>query len=221
MDPSGLIDSLHRQPVLAVLRPQSAQQAHRQLEQLLAVGLVHVELAVEQQLQRLPAWTAMARELCEAFPCLRLGAASVRRAEGLAAAAAAGLHYAVSPILDPRLLELAHGAGLTLVPGVFSPTEVDAAVRYGCGAVKLYPASALGCGYWPSLQGPLGPLPFCIAAGGLRCGDVLPWLTAGVDAVALGNGLFEVGGQEPRLDAALAPVLAQLPHGAKDGVLST
>ena len=139
MDPSGLIDSLHRQPVLAVLRPQSAQQAHRQLEQLLAVGLVHVELAVEQQHHRLPAWTAMARRLCEAFPGLRLGAASVRRAEGLAAAVAAGLHYVVSPILDPRLLEQAQGAGLTLVPGVFSPTEVDAAVRYGCGAVKLYP----------------------------------------------------------------------------------
>jgi 2-dehydro-3-deoxyphosphogluconate aldolase/(4S)-4-hydroxy-2-oxoglutarate aldolase len=204
-----------------VLRPQSAQQAHRQLEQLLAVGLVHVELAVEQQPHRLPAWTAMARELSEAFPDLRLGAASVRRAEGLAAAAAAGLHYVVSPILDPRLLELAHGAGLTLVPGVFSPTEVDAAVRYGCAAVKLYPASALGRGYWPSLQGPLGPLPFCIAAGGLRCGDVLPWLAAGVDAVALGNGLFVVQDQQSFLDASLAPVLEQLHEGAKVDVLST
>ncbi len=204
-----------------MLRPQSAQQAHRQLEQLLAVGLVHVELAVEQQPHRLPAWTAMARELCEAFPDLRLGAASVRRAEGLAAAAAAGLHYVVSPILDPRLLELAHGAGLTLVPGVFSPTEVDAAVRYGCAAVKLYPASALGRGYWPSLQGPLGPLPFCIAAGGLRCGDVLPWLAAGVDAVALGNGLFVVQDQQSFLDPSLAPVLEQLHEGAKVDVLST
>ncbi|WP_255136198.1 bifunctional 4-hydroxy-2-oxoglutarate aldolase/2-dehydro-3-deoxy-phosphogluconate aldolase [Synechococcus sp. JJ3a-Johnson] len=221
MDPSGLIDSLHRQPVLAVLRPQSAQQAHRELEQLLAVGLVHVELAVGQQHHRLPAWTAMARRLCEAFPGLRLGAASVRRAEGLAAAVAAGLHYVVSPILDPRLLEQAQGAGLTLVPGVFSPTEVDAAVRYGCGAVKLYPASALGCGYWPSLQGPLGPLPFCIAAGGLRCGDVLPWLEAGVDAVALGHGLFDVRGQQPLLDAGLAPLLAQLPQGDNGAVLST
>jgi 2-dehydro-3-deoxyphosphogluconate aldolase/(4S)-4-hydroxy-2-oxoglutarate aldolase len=221
VDPSGLIDSLHRQPVLAVLRPQSVQQAHRQLEQLLAVGLVHVELAVEQQPHRLPAWTAMARELGEAFPGLRLGAASVRRAEGLAAAVAAGLHYVVSPILDPRLLELAHGAGLTLVPGVFSPTEVDAAVRYGCRAVKLYPASALGSGYWPSLQGPLGPLPFCIAAGGLRCRDVLPWLAAGVDAVALGNGLFVVQDQQSFLDPSLAPVLEQLHEGAKVDVLST
>jgi 2-dehydro-3-deoxyphosphogluconate aldolase/(4S)-4-hydroxy-2-oxoglutarate aldolase len=98
---------------------------------------------------------------------------------------------------------------------------VDAAVRYGCGAVKLYPASALGCGYWPSLQGPLGPLPFCIAAGGLRCGDVLPWLEAGVDAVALGHGLFDVRGQQPLLDAGLAPLLAQLPQGDNGAVLST
>ena len=185
-DPCGLVDSLLAQPLLAVLRPASIGVAHRQLESLQAVGFVHVELAVEAS----RAWSQGCLSLAAAFPALRLGAASVRAADQLEAVAEAGLAYAVSPIFDTELLQRARQFGLTLVPGVQSPTEVHQAQRLGCSIVKLFPARPLGPGYWASLAGPLGPLPFCIAAGGLACADVLPWLEQGVDAVALGGLLF-------------------------------
>ena len=193
-DPAGLLTSLRRQPVLAVLRPSTIAQARCQLDQLLAAGLLHVELAVRAD----EAWVAMAAELQRTYPTMRLGAASVCTVDALMAVADAGLAYAVSPILDPELLQRAHAAGITLVPGVFTPTEVALAVRCGAAAVKLFPAAALGPGYWRSLAGPLSPLPFCIAAGGLGVPDVAAWLRAGVDAVALGGQLFDPG------DAALA-----------------
>ena len=136
------------------------------------------------------AWSQDASSLASEFPALRLGAASVTCLDHLEAVAAAGLAYAVSPILDPELLNRARQLGLTLVPGVQSPTEVHQAQKWGCGIVKLFPARPLGPSYWGSLAGPLGPLPFCIAAGGLACADVLPWLEQGVDAVALGGRLF-------------------------------
>jgi 2-dehydro-3-deoxyphosphogluconate aldolase/(4S)-4-hydroxy-2-oxoglutarate aldolase len=196
-----------------VLRPSSVHQARCQLEQVLAAGLVHVELAVSPT----PAWVAMVHELIAAFPALRLGAASVCSSEQLVAVEAAGLAYAVSPILDPLLLLQAQALGLTLVPGVFTPTEIAMAVRAGAPAVKLFPAAALGSAYWRSLAGPLGPLPFCIAAGGLNAADVPAWLAAGVDAVALGNSLFvdapaagADGGSTPLLKPDLAPLLARL-----------
>jgi 2-dehydro-3-deoxyphosphogluconate aldolase/(4S)-4-hydroxy-2-oxoglutarate aldolase len=113
----------------------------------------------------------------------------------LEAVAEGGLAYAVSPIFDPELLQRARQLDLTLVPGVQSPTEVHQAQRLGCTIVKLFPARPLGPVYWPSLAGPLGPLPFCIAAGGLACADVLPWLEQGVNAVALGGRLFGPPGQ--------------------------
>jgi len=164
-------------------------QARLQLEQLHQAGLCHAELAVEAS----TGWVAMARELVASFPSLRLGAASVRSAAGLEAALAAGLTYAVSPILDPGLLAQARVAGITLVPGVFSPSEIVLAVQHGAVAVKLFPATALGPGYWRSLAAPLAPLPFCIAAGGISVADVPVWLAAGVDAVALGSSLFVDG----------------------------
>ena len=87
------------------------------------------------------------------------------------------------------MLQRAAQLGLTLVPGVFSPSEVCQAIALGCPMVKLFPAVSLGPAYWRRLAGPLGPLPFCIAAGGLGPVDLPTWLSAGVDAVALGGEL--------------------------------
>ncbi len=196
-DSSALLSGLRRLPLLAVLRPDSLEQARLQLTQLHQAGLSHVELAV----QLTPEWRQMAAGLVREFPGLQLGAASVRCSAGLAAACEAGLGYAVSPILDPELLEQAAAASITLVPGVFSPTEIAAAVRWGAPAVKLYPAAALGANYWRSLAGPLHPLPFCIAAGGLAVADAEPWLAAGVNALALGSTLFAGDALDPALSS--------------------
>ncbi len=193
--------------MLAVLRPGDGQQARRQLQALQAVGLRHVELAATAS----DAWVELVRALVREYPALALGAASVRQLAQLEAAMAAGLGYAVSPILDRALLERAAAAAFTLVPGVFSPSELQQAIAWGAPLVKLYPAHCLGPAYWASLRAPMGPLPFAIAAGGLGIDDVQPWLAAGVDAVALGSRLFADGAGEPALDPGLAPLLARLP----------
>lgn len=193
-----------------MLRPQDQGEALPQLEALQAAGLRHVELAVKPS----EAWVAMMRQLIRAFPQLHLGAASVRRLADLEAAVAAGLDYAVSPIGDRELLRRATTLGITLVPGVFTPTELAQAIGWGARLVKLFPARAVGPGYWHSLSGPLGPLPFCIAAGGLGVDDVVPWLRAGVDAVALGSALFANHQPAPALQPGLASLIVNLQrHG--------
>lgn len=192
--------------MLAVLRVVSLDEAEHQLTLLQAAGLRHVELAVTPS----EPWVRMVRELRSRFPQVCLGAASVCTAADLEAALAAGLSFAVSPILDQKLLRTAASSGISLVPGVFSPTEVAQACGWGAELVKLFPASAVGPHYWRSLAGPLAPLPFCIAAGGLGAGDVHRWLQAGVDAVALGTSLFETASSPPSLTPALATALAGL-----------
>jgi 2-dehydro-3-deoxyphosphogluconate aldolase / (4S)-4-hydroxy-2-oxoglutarate aldolase len=189
-----------------VLRPRDLPQARCQLDALQAAGLVHSELEVQAS----PAWVSMVLQLVAAYPGLRLGAASVLSLAELDAAMAAGLRYAVSPILSQELLARAGAADYPLVPGVFTPTEVHQARLWGAALVKLFPAHAVGPGYWPGLRGPLGPLPCCIAAGGLGVDDVEPWLRAGVDAVALGSRLFDNSAGEPVLDPRLPTLLGRL-----------
>ncbi len=181
-----MIASLHRQPLLVVLRPPEPLAAVPLLEHLRREGVIHVEIAW----QPLSGWVEQMAELIHRFPDLDLGAASVCEPQGVEASAAAGCRYAVSPVLDPALLAAAAQHDLLLVPGVMTPSEVQLARRLGCAIVKLFPAVSVGIDHWRRLREPLGaPLPFCIAAGGLRPADVLPWLAAGVDAVALGSSL--------------------------------
>ncbi len=184
-----LIQSLRSQPILIVLRPGEPLQAALTLERLQALGLRHVEIAW----QPTSGWTEQMAELIRRYPALELGAASVCQPQGVAEAAAAGCRYAVSPVLDPELLQQATRRDLVLVPGVLTASEVHRARQLGCAIVKLFPAVSVGIAYWRRLREPLGdPLPFCLAAGGLQRHDVLPWLEAGMDAVALGSGLGEL-----------------------------
>ena len=203
-DPAGLRSSLRAQPLLAVLRPSSLERGLRQVEPLAAVGWQHLELA----------WTVpfageLALALQHRHPRLRLGAASVTNASQLDAVARLGLTYVFLPILDEDLLRRGRRSGLTVVPGVFSPTEVHQARRLGCRMVKLFPAASLGPSHWQRLHGPLGGLPFVVAAGGLAMDDVIPWRRQGIDAVALGQRLFDEL-EVCRPDVAEARLLALL-----------
>ena len=206
MDPAAnLATSLARQPLLAVLRPRDPQRAVAEVKLLQSVGWRHVELA----------WTApwlagLIPSLREHCPQVHLGAASVTTAQQLNQVAAAGLTYAFMPIWQPELLLQARELGTTLVPGVFTPTEVHQARCHGCTMVKLFPATTLGMHYWSQLRAPLGPLPTCIAAGGLGPETALQWLQNGaVDAVALGQKLFgNLALDDPALVQRLRTLLA-------------
>ncbi|KEF41404.1 MAG: 2-dehydro-3-deoxyphosphogluconate aldolase [Cyanobium sp. CACIAM 14] len=182
---------MRHQPLLVVLRSSEPSRLFPQLGQLQDLGVRHVEIAWAPGRH----WSEQCRRLVDAFPALQLGAASICAPAALEAVLAAGFSYGVSPILDGALLERAAAAAFPLVPGVMTPSEVNTARSLGCSVVKLFPAITLGIGYWRRLADPLGgALPFCIAAGGLRPQDVIPWLAAGVDAVALGSSLLAGAG---------------------------
>lgn len=200
---NGLIASLRRQPLLLVFRPEAPLQLAPLLEQLQASGLLHVEIAYSQTAE----WGGQCRDLIQSFPSLRLGASSIVSRGALDAVVEAGFAYGVSPIFERQLQEAATAASFLLVPGVMTPSEVQAAAQWGPGIVKLFPASTLGPSYWSRLRDPLGGrLPFCIAAGGIALHEVSHWLAAGVDAVAVGSrwlGVAEGIAKEKSMDLTL------------------
>lgn len=110
----------------------------------------------------------------------------------------------MSPCLDPALLEVARRLDLVLVPGVMTPTEIQRAVDWDCALVKVFPAISLGIEYHRLLAAPMAPLPFMIAAGGLRADGVKAWLAAGYDAIALGRSAIVAERLDPALDDWLA-----------------
>jgi len=198
-----LIRSLTDQPLLVVLRPEQSDyqitfentRLCRQLDQLVEAGVLHVELAWSPH----PFWSLLVEAIRQRHPQLRLGAASVSSLPALQQVADLGLGYAMSPLLDPELQFKARNLCCVLVPGVMTPSEIRSAQALGCRAVKLFPASVLGVDYRRQIYAPMGDLPFMVAAGGLRCTDLVPWLAAGFDAVALGRTVFVDDALDPEM----------------------
>ena len=132
---------------------------------------------------------------------LSLGAASITQLSALQQVTELGFSYAMSPLLDRELQQRAKQLDFLLVPGVMTPSEIRHACDLGCHLVKLFPASVLGHSFYRQIAAPMGNLPFMIAAGGLRAGDLYSWLEAGYDAIALGRTVFENDGFDPSLAA--------------------
>ncbi|HGY5537089.1 MAG: bifunctional 4-hydroxy-2-oxoglutarate aldolase/2-dehydro-3-deoxy-phosphogluconate aldolase [Prochlorococcus sp.] len=199
--------SLRVQPFVVVLRPEDddlelsspRSTLFAMLEQLHVAGVRHVELAWSAH----PGWMSLIRLVQDCFADFCLGAASISSPEALQSVAELGLAYAMTPFWDPVLDEKARQMQQVLVPGLFSPTEIQQACRCGSRLVKLFPASVLGIDYWSQLAGPMNDLPFVIAAGGLTVSDLNPWLDAGYDAIALGRGLVRQGKLDPALQVYL------------------
>ena len=199
----ALIASLSAQPILVVVRPDPADlngadgpgSLLDHLCCLETVGLRHVEIGWGPDGQ----WRGFVQRVRQKCPALQLGAASVLNAEALADLEACGLPFAMSPCFDPALIERARQRGILLVPGVFSPSEIQQASAMDCGLVKLFPAATVGVYYLQRLRAPLGPLPKVIAAGGLAVADLDAWLEAGHAAVALGRRVIDVQGPDPAL----------------------
>jgi 2-dehydro-3-deoxyphosphogluconate aldolase/(4S)-4-hydroxy-2-oxoglutarate aldolase len=116
-----------------------------------------------------------------------LGAGTVRTADDATAAIAAGATFAVSPALTASVAACVD-AGLPILAGALTPTEVESAVAAGAEAVKLFPASFGGPGYLSALRQPFPTVPF-VPVGGVGVAEAEAYLAAGAIAVGVGSPL--------------------------------
>lgn len=196
-----VVDALRDARVLAILRrPDIAEVAVPLFERLHADGVRAVECTLDQP----GALGAIETLLAIAPPGVVVGAGTVTSVDEVDRLADLGAGFAVTPHLDPALLERASALGFPLIPGVMTPTEIAIALGLGAPAVKLFPAGPLGIPYLSALYGPFGDLAV-IPTGGISVPEVPAWLSAGAVAVGLGSALTGPDG----VPAALRGVLGE------------
>ncbi len=191
----ALIASLQLQPLVVLLRPQKDDLNFHSdtsplkdlIERLQAQGVKHIEVAWSSH----PSWTSLMQDLREHFPMISLGAASITSSIALEAVKEIDLDYAMSPFWNIELQKEAQIMQQMLIPGVFSPTEINEACSFGCRLIKIFPASILGRDYIHRIKASIDSLPFVIAAGGLTVKDLHPWLKEGYNAVVIGRELLK------------------------------
>ena len=171
--------------LIVVIRGERADQYAPVLETLAGAGIRSVELTLSTPgtLDDLPS-------LLESFgERLDIGVGTVTAPEDLRIAAERGAHYIVTPITRADLLEAATDAGIPIVPGGLTPSELHAGWAAGAAAVKVFPASVVGPGYVKDLRGPF-PGIRVIPSGGVDLEAARAWLQAGAEAVSVGGPLL-------------------------------
>jgi Entner-Doudoroff aldolase len=128
--------------------------------------------------------------------CL-VGAGTVRTVAQLRSAIEARAAFGVSPVFDPKIVAAALEAGLPFVPGVYTPTEADAAWRAGATFVKVFPGSSLGPSHVRELRGPMPDIEM-IVTGGVNATNATEFLEAGAVAVGIGSALVRASARERR-----------------------
>jgi len=105
-----------------------------------------------------------------------VGAGTVLTADDVDRVADAGARFVVTPGFDPEVVARAVTLGLDVLPGTATATDVQAALRAGLSAVKLFPADRLGgLGMIAALAGPFPNVAF-VPSGGVSPDNLADYL---------------------------------------------
>ncbi len=132
----------------------------------LARALVEGGVRVLEVTLRTPAALACIEAMARAVPEAIVGAGTVRTAADARAARDAGCAFAVSPGYTAAVAQACREAGLPLLPGVATASEVMAASADGHSFLKFFPAVAAGgIAMLKALAGPFPDVAFCPTGG--------------------------------------------------------
>ncbi|MBM4147777.1 MAG: bifunctional 4-hydroxy-2-oxoglutarate aldolase/2-dehydro-3-deoxy-phosphogluconate aldolase [Lentisphaerae bacterium] len=146
------MDRIARTRIVPAATVENTDQALKLAGALMDGGLDIVEFTFRTEAAG-KAIAAVARE----FPDMLVGAGTVLNEDQVRRSVDAGAGFAVAPGLNPKVAELARRMGLSFIPGVATPTEIEAAMALGIKLLKFFPAENLGgMKMLSALSGPYG-----------------------------------------------------------------
>jgi 2-dehydro-3-deoxyphosphogluconate aldolase/(4S)-4-hydroxy-2-oxoglutarate aldolase len=167
----GIREVLKRAPVVPVLTVASLEHAVPLARALVAGGLPVLEVTL-----RSAAALSAIRAIRAAVPDAIVGAGTVIDEDQLAQAVAAGSQFIVSPGFSASLSLAARSAGVAMLPGVATASELMAALAAGFDTLKFFPAAqAGGAALLKAFCGPFPQVRFC-PTGGIDLGSAPGYL---------------------------------------------
>jgi 2-dehydro-3-deoxyphosphogluconate aldolase/(4S)-4-hydroxy-2-oxoglutarate aldolase len=171
--------------IIPAVRASNADDALFAAEAVSRGGLPIVELTMT-----VPKANEIIAHLVKKHPHMVVGAGTVLDLETARACLAAGAKFITSPGLDLEIVAFAVQAGVVVIPGVLTPSEIIAAVKAQADFVKIFPCTQVGgVDYLHALKAPFPNVSF-VAAGGVNQQTAGKYLAAGATAVGIGADLI-------------------------------
>lgn len=183
VDNTQLRERLSASRIVAILRGTDVDATVAAARTLLDAGVLTLEIALTLR----DAEEAIAQVVRDAPADALIGAGTVLDEADVERAVSAGAQFLVTPTLSASV-PYAVSQGIGVLPGVYTPTEIQRGHDLGSAAVKLFPASALGPGFVRAVRDPF-PEARIIPVGGVSVENVGEYFAAGAFGIGVGGPL--------------------------------
>lgn len=187
---SSTLQLIESTRLVAIIRLDDLSQAV-QIATALAAGGITVQEFTLTNPDALRAAADVRRALADSgVERFAVGIGSVRNRQEAEAAVQSGTDFVVSPIVHPHVMEVCTSAGVPVMPGAYTPTEIATAWESGAAMVKVFPSRVLGPDY---IKDVLAPMPYLklMPTGGVDLKNIAAYFKAGARAVGIGGNLLD------------------------------
>jgi 2-dehydro-3-deoxyphosphogalactonate aldolase len=191
-------------PLVAILRGITPDESPEILRALIAEGF----LLIEAPLNSPDPYDSIRAMRAIAPPEAFVGAGTVKTVGEVEAVAGAGGDLIVMPHADVAVIAAAKARGLTVLPGVATPTEAFAALGAGADGLKAFPAEMISPAIVKAWRAVIPASVPIMPVGGITPDNMAPYLTAGANGFGLGSALYRPGDSAARVREKAAAFVA-------------
>jgi 2-dehydro-3-deoxyphosphogluconate aldolase/(4S)-4-hydroxy-2-oxoglutarate aldolase len=185
---TAVLATLESHALLAMLRMPSADDALEMAEVLIDAGIQCIQVPLT-----VPGALEVILELGRSHGDRALvGAGTVLDARAAEACLQAGAQFIVSPLLDQDTIHRCNEAGVAVIAGALTPTEIHAARHAGADMVRIFPCAALGgAAYIRYIRAPMPDIPL-LPAGGVSLQTAADYIGCGASALEVDIDLVDL-----------------------------
>ena len=167
-----IIEKISAMGVIPVVAIENASDADGLGDALIEGGLPCAEITF-----RTAAAASAIRTLCNSHPEILVGAGTVLTKSDAETAVDAGASFVVTPGFDGDLVDWCLDQSIPVIPGVMTPTDINAAINRKLNILKFFPAEAAGgVKTLKAISGPYGSIKF-VPTGGITLGNLEAYLS--------------------------------------------
>jgi 2-dehydro-3-deoxyphosphogluconate aldolase/(4S)-4-hydroxy-2-oxoglutarate aldolase len=207
---SVMLQKIKDQKIVPLFYNESFEVSKNTVKALYEVGIRVIEYT-NRGIQALENFTKLKEISANEFPELLLGIGTVKNIKEMDDYADAKADFIITPVINEELVKHSVAKNINLIPGCFTPSDVNVAFQSGLRLVKIFPADALGKNYIRSIQ-PVFPGMNFMPTGGINAdfADITEWMKGGAVAVGLGSSLVRTDFTSEQLTEKVQNLLQQL-----------
>lgn len=207
---NSIIQTIRNQKIVPLFYDASFEVSKETVKALYEAGIRAIEYT-NRGIQALENFTKLKEISAIEFPGLLLGIGTVKNTKEIDDYARAKADFIITPVISEELVKYSVSKNILLIPGCFTPSDVNIAFQNGLNLVKIFPADALGKNYIRSIQ-PVFPGMNFMPTGGVNADteDINDWLKGGAVAVGLGSSLIKKDFTSQQLTEKVQNLLQQL-----------